>query len=44
MAMNVRRIVTDHDANLIDAKPVEVNGKEIRTFFPVPDGSQKAEV
>ena len=23
---------------LIDAKPVEVNGKEIRTFFPVPDG------
>ena len=28
---------------LIDAKPVEVNGKEMRTVFPVPDGSQKAE-
>jgi uncharacterized cupin superfamily protein len=29
---------------LIDAKPVEVNGKEMRTFFPVSDGSQKVEV
>jgi hypothetical protein len=25
---------------LTDAKPVEVNGKEMRTFFPVSDGSQ----
>jgi uncharacterized cupin superfamily protein len=28
---------------LIDAKPVEVNGKEMRTVFPVPNESQKAE-
>jgi hypothetical protein len=29
---------------LIDAMPVEVNGKEMRTVFPVPDGSQRVEV
>ena len=29
---------------LIDAKPVEVNGKVMCTFFPVSEGSQKAEV
>jgi mannose-6-phosphate isomerase-like protein (cupin superfamily) len=29
---------------LIDAKPVEVNGNEMRTFFPVSDGSQGVEV
>ena len=29
---------------LIDAKPVEVNGKEMRTVFPLPDKSQTVEV
>ena len=29
---------------MIDAKPVEVNGKEMRTVFPLPDGSQTVEV
>jgi hypothetical protein len=29
---------------LIDAKPVEVNGKEMRTFFPEFDGSQRVKV
>jgi hypothetical protein len=29
---------------LIDAKPVEVDGKEMRTFFPVSDRSQGVEV
>jgi uncharacterized cupin superfamily protein len=29
---------------MIDAKPVEVNGKEMRTVFPLHGGSQKVEV
>jgi quercetin dioxygenase-like cupin family protein len=29
---------------LIDAKPVEINGKEMHTVFPLQDGSQKVEV
>ncbi|MGD1024090.1 MAG: hypothetical protein ABR880_14990 [Candidatus Sulfotelmatobacter sp.] len=28
---------------LIDANPVEVNSEEMRTFFPLSDGSQGVE-
>ena len=29
---------------LIDAKPVEINGKEMHSVFPLQDGSQRVEV
>jgi hypothetical protein len=30
-----------HKKEVIDAKPVEINGKEMHTVFPLQDGSAK---